>query len=310
MLRSFPCLLLFFAVGCQCTTAPSIVGDTNPPDTQVEDSEGLPEDTAPERYHPDDYADAAVHGAEARLQAQACVSCHGEDLMGQGKASSCDPCHAGGWREDCLYCHGSVEDGTGAPPLHISGADDGDAASFIPHLTHVQDTTTHAAYGCEQCHAVPADAMSGGHLFLGDDTPAVSEVDFSGGIDSTVGWDGAGSCVSSWCHGDGQGAVGRADHTDEVEGCGVCHEGPESGTGGWERMTGEHRLHLDSGLECRHCHAEVVGEGAAILDINAHVDGAVDVAVSDSWVSWDGSTCDGLCHTDGHWFWHGSDAWD
>jgi hypothetical protein len=303
------CLLLCsLLMGCDLGYGPSVVHDSGA--DEPADSEAPPDDTAPERYHPDDYAQASVHGAEARLQAQACVSCHGEELLGQGSAVSCDPCHSEGWRSDCVFCHGSAEDGTGAPPLHISGADDGLEASFIPHLIHVQATDTHGAFGCVQCHSTPSDALSAGHLFMNDGSPARAEVDFAGGIDSSVGWDGDTTCVSSWCHGDGQSAAGRVEHTDPVEGCGACHEGPDSGTGGWERMTGEHRKHLESGLECRHCHADVAGEGAAIIDVEAHVDGDVDVAVSDSWVSWDGARCDGLCHTDGHWFWHGDDPWE
>jgi len=311
MLRTFPLLLIAsFTIGCQCTTAPDVLSDTGPPDSDPVDSEGPPDDTAPDRYHPDDYAEPSVHGVEARLSAQVCVSCHGDDLMGVGRASSCEPCHSEGWREDCVLCHGGDLDQTGAPPLHISGSDDGEAATFIPHSAHVADTATHAAYGCVQCHAVPADVLSEGHLFIADDTPARAEVDVSGGLDSTVSWDGAATCVSSWCHGDGQGATGRVEHTDAVEGCGACHEGLDSGTGGWARMTGEHSAHMDRGMDCRYCHFDVAGEGETITDVSLHVNGEVNIALADSWVSWDSGSCDGLCHIDGFWYWHWSSGWE
>ncbi len=311
MLRSLSPLMLIWAVGCHCTTAPDVLRDTSPPEDSVpgEDTEP-PEDTAPERYHPDDYADADVHGAEARLQTQSCTSCHGEDLMGVGLAVSCDGCHADGWRSDCLFCHGGQDDETGAPPLHVSGQDDGADAWFPPHSVHVLDTETHAAFGCEQCHTLPSDALSDGHLFLGDDSPARGEADFSAGIDSTVGWDDSRTCVSSWCHGDGQSAAGRVEVTDEVEGCGACHEDQDSGTGGWRRMTGEHAAHLDRGMTCRYCHQDVTGEDNAIVGLELHVNGAVDVALADSWVTWESGTCDGLCHIDGFWYWHWTSGWD
>ena len=32
---------------------------------------------------------------------------------------SCDDCHDEGWRTDCVFCHGGVDDTTGAPPEDI-----------------------------------------------------------------------------------------------------------------------------------------------------------------------------------------------
>jgi len=311
MLRTLPLLLIAsFSIGCQCTTALDVLSDTSPSDSDLVDSEGPLEDTAPVRYHADDYFEPDVHGLEAKLATLVCVSCHGEDLMGMGRAASCDSCHPDGWRQDCVFCHGGIADQTGAPPLHISGAADGPDASFIPHQAHVVDTDTHVAFGCVQCHAVPLDVLSQGHLFLGDASPARAETDFSGGIDSTVGWDDSRTCVSSWCHGDGQGATGRVEHSDEVADCAACHESTDSGSGGWLRMTGEHDEHLDRGLSCSHCHGDVAGEGDAIIGLSLHVNGENDIAIGDTWVSWEGGSCDGLCHTDGFWYWHWSSGWE
>lgn len=292
--------------GCGLGKAPTVIGDTR----GAGDSQPVTDDTAVVRYHPDGYGQPEVHGLEARLGAQDCGGCHGEDLAGQARAVSCDSCHPDGWRTDCVFCHGGQDEPSGAPPLHISGVDDGTAASFIPHQAHVVDTATHAAFGCEQCHAVPVDVLSPGHLFIGDATPARAETDFSGGIDSTVGWDDSRTCVSSWCHGDGQSAAGRVEHGDEVDGCGSCHESTDSGLGGWRRMTGEHEAHLDRGLSCRHCHGEVVGDDDAIVGLALHVNGQLEVAIGDSWVSWEAGSCDGLCHTDGFWYWHWSSDWE
>jgi len=36
----------------------------------------------------------------------------------------------------------------------------------------------------------------------------------------------------------------------------------------------------------------------------------VNIALADSWVSWDSGSCDGLCHIDGFWYWHWSSGWE
>ncbi len=306
MIRTLVVLLAPLAIGCHCTTAPTVEPvDSGPQDSAPGDS--LPEDTAPQRYHPDDYADPALHGLEARLQTQACTGCHGEELTGEGRASSCDLCHQADWREDCVYCHGGQDDQTGAPPLHISGEDDGEEASFIPHAEHVNEGSSHAAYGCETCHVVPTDVLSAGHLFVEDDTAGRAETDFSSGLDPTVGWDDSQTCVSSYCHGDGQSAAGRAEHSEEVGACDDCHEGPDGGSGAWMRMSGEHELHLSDGIGCSACHNDVVDENNAITDVSLHVNGSVDVTIEDSQVEWDGDSCDGFCHD--HWYWHWDQPW-
>ncbi len=302
-------LLASLTAGCHCMQAPSVVSpDSSPGDSEVPIGDSEPEDTASDRYHSEDYADPEIHGLEAKLQTLPCNLCHGEDLTGDGTADSCDSCHLEGWREDCVRCHGGQDDETGAPPLHISGLDDGDEASFIPHQAHVLDTSMHAGFGCEHCHVLPTDVLTVGHLFVDDDSAGRAEADFSGGLDPAVGWDDSRTCVSSYCHGDGQGATGRVEHDDSVGACEDCHAGPASGMGDWVQMSGEHRSHLERDIACTLCHNDVVGGDDVITGLSQHVNGSVDVAILDDQVEWDGARCNGFCHDS--WYWHWDQGWE
>ena len=60
-----------------------------------------------EKYHPEGYGEADQHGMEAKLQTQACKTCHGDTLEGCGGANSCNNCHDGGhpdgWRSFSIW---------------------------------------------------------------------------------------------------------------------------------------------------------------------------------------------------------------
>ncbi len=248
-------------------------------------------------YHPEGWSDPAVHGLAAKMQDETCTDCHGADLTGGGDAVSCDSCHEDGWRTDCTFCHGGQDNQTGAPPLHISGEDDGDAATFIPHTAHVEDTSLHDAFDCTTCHLEPDDVLSDGHIFVGDATPGRAETDFSGGIASATTWDGAGTCSNDYCHGSGGSDDGTVTHTDSVSGCGDCH-GDSSST---SRLGGQHARHASEGVTCEECHADTASGSSSIADPSHHVDGEVQVAFTEEWMSWNGSTCSGACHWELHW---------
>ncbi|MEC8425791.1 MAG: hypothetical protein VX000_18530, partial [Myxococcota bacterium] len=115
------------------------------------------------RYHPDGYADPSQHGGAAKASVERCVSCHGEDLTGEGDALSCDTCHAEGWRTDCTRCHGGTDDASGAPPRYIAGGEEGALATFWSHTPHGSGELG-AAVSCGTCHVVPTDVLSDGHL--------------------------------------------------------------------------------------------------------------------------------------------------
>ncbi|RME25615.1 MAG: hypothetical protein D6798_08530 [Deltaproteobacteria bacterium] len=252
-------------------------------------------------YHPDGYADPTVHGMEAKLHEQTCTDCHGADLAGAGDVPSCDTCHDDGWRTNCTFCHGGIEDSTGAPPEDI---DDGTSdAAFGAHPRHVQ-TNTHAAFDCTQCHVKPTDVLSSGHLF--DSTAAQAEVDFSSSLSSRASWSsGAMSCSNLYCHGNGRADNGSVSISDAPLSCHSCHPDASSSSSTISSMSGAHRKHVVSeGVRCEACHADTIDASNTVIGPALHVNGTPDVAISSDYpsISYRSSSnsCTGNCHGEGH----------
>lgn len=242
--------------------------------------------------HPEGWAFPDVHGLATKLQTDAdCRTCHGERLEGGdlGAGIACDDCHYDEeWEANCTFCHGGVEDTTGAPPEDID--DRSDELSFPPHTVHVT-RTIHAPFDCEQCHAKPQDALTPGHLF-DDDTPGRAEVAFAGGLSPQGAWDGNGTCSNVYCHGNGR---QNGDATvGEQRTCQMCHADATLG--------GEHGEHLGSDdgppIVCADCHADVVDTALAIVEPALHVDGEVSVTMAT--VTRTGDRCTGACHGEAH----------
>ena len=272
--------------------------------SSVEDSGGS------STYHPEGWEDATAHGPAAKYQEDDCLVCHGEDLTGGSTGISCDSCHEEGWRENCSFCHGGTDNATGAPPRDISGETETDLLSFRTHTAHVT-TRWHEAYDCEQCHNKPTDILSSGHLFVGDTTPGVSEVQFSAGLSASGNYEGSGSCANLYCHGNGQGNNGEADHTMEPVTCTSCHPDQGSDDDDWDRMSGEHEDHLEEGAHCSDCHSATVDTYQNILDPSKHVNGTVDIQTP-SGLTWDSNrkTCNGECHIGHEDEDHENEDWD
>lgn len=260
-----------------------------------------PLDTGPAGdFHPEGWAASDVHGLAAKMQDQACVACHGDDLTGVGAAVSCDSCHAEGWRTNCTFCHGDPVDGSGAPPRHISGLDDGALASFLPHRAHTDGGNLAAPLDCAQCHTKPADVLSLGHLFLGDTTPGVAEAKFSGGLSPAgVFTASSNTCSNLYCHGTGRGNTGMVVDTLDALTCHSCHA-DASTPDRWRAMSGEHERHLDEGLACAECHAGTTTNGTSIADVSVHVNGTKDVVFAGTVVRNAAGRCSGACHTEIH----------
>lgn len=249
----------------------------------------------PVTFHPTGYDDPAAHGMDAKYQVLACVECHGADLAGGDVAVSCDTCHESNWRTDCTWCHGDPDNTTGAPPVDINNSATG--ISFPEHTTHIT-SDLHATWECVQCHTTPHDVLSAAHLFLGDTTPGITEVLFTGGLSPSGRYDGGGSCSNLYCHGTGQsGAVGTVA-SGATESCHLCH-GDATSTRG---MSGAHTTHLgrEVGAECGDCHEDARGS-TAIDNAAIHVDGNIDVALP-SGITFDSRshTCTGTCHDERH----------
>lgn len=296
MRTALACLLLLTACDDTRFGKPT-AGGSSPSDTTPTDDTG-----GASRVHADGYAAPEVHGPDAKLQVLPCVSCHGDDLTGDGEAPSCDSCHEAGWRTLCTFCHGGTETDGGAPPRDIDGETDPSLGSFPHHTVHLSDTEYKLAFPCETCHAVPTDVLSAGHLFVGDGTPGQAELDFSGGLSPAGTWDGL-TCSSLYCHGDGQGDNGSRTIGEEIEDCAACHPHRSSGSKAWAEMSGAHDRHLSmgEGFECGDCHKDVVITWAPIEDPSLHVNGRPDVRTVGT-IVWDGDTetCTGECHLEEH----------
>lgn len=244
-------------------------------------------------YHPSGYADAAVHGIEAKCQEDTCLDCHGEDLTGGTSNVSCDSCHIAGWRTDCIFCHGGTETSTGAPPMDI----DGETAriTFPEHTSHVTEGV-HAAWDCTQCHVKPTDVLSVSHFLTGDETACAAEVVFLDGLSPAASYSTTGSCSNLYCHGNGQSSTSTATAQSGSEyGCDGCHGGEENS---WRGLSGKHPSHRGH-VTCGDCHKDTVSGTDTIIGPDYHVNGTKDVRLPES-MTRNNNTCNGTCHDESH----------
>lgn len=253
-------------------------------------------------YHPEGYVDPSQHSMEAKLHEQTCTDCHGADLTG-GAGLSCDTCHVPTWRTDCTFCHGGLDNSTGAPPESIR--DEEVDTAFGAHTRHVEQNT-HAAFDCTQCHVKPTSVTSSGHFL--DSTPAEAEVTFTAGLSSAASWSSsAKSCSNLYCHGNGQGNNGSVTVADAPLSCDSCHPDQTSGRDAWDRMSGSHEDHLREGVTCQECHNDTTTNGTSIATPSLHVNGDPDIAFSGSGISRNSAgACTGTCHSVSHSY----DTWD
>lgn len=248
------------------------------------------------KYHPEGYREPATHGSDLRLGVTDCRKCHGDTLTG-GAGSSCDTCHQDDWRTNCTYCHGGTDDTTGAPPRDLDGQTVTEMLRFRAHTPHTTESN-HAAYDCDQCHVKPTDVMSASHVF--DDTPGSVEVVFTAGLSPTGDFQGAGTCASLYCHGNGR-TTGSWDHTRGQPTCSQCHAGPGSTSTAYGMMSGQHRRHLTRNMTCNDCHSSTVDATGTITAPANHVNGTKEVAFSVSGFTRSAAgTCTGSCHNERH----------
>ncbi len=248
-----------------------------------------------------DPASAGFHAVSASQNLAGCGSCHGANLDGVGGSAttSCATagCHGPAWRTNCLMCHGGVDDSTGAPPTATWGHE-AEPRRVGAHTKHLGATLA-AAVACAECHPVPADALTAGHV----DGSAVKMVfgprAKAGG--AAPSYDAAaGRCSATYCHGTYSGTYAytiwdwSVDEPIDVQvayagsraaplwadgpmTCGSCHGDPPTASRVWH--SGRHGT-LPQQNECQLCHpdaASVSGVPATITDPTRHIDGIVDV---------------------------------
>lgn len=192
-----------------------------------------------------------------------CVRCHGAPPPNhtQGACTNCHPTIAGhidgvlqvGTNDSCSGCHGNAT--SAAPPRDLAG---NTSISFVgvgAHRAHLDASSgLRGPIACSECHVVPADVMSPGHI----DSALPAEVAVSLGWDRT-----SGTCASAWCHGSGRPVWTR---TGDVA-CGTCHGIPPA--------TSSHSPSLPF-TSCATCHPQSVAPTGAIIVGGGHMNGVVD----------------------------------
>lgn len=161
-----------------------------------------------------------------------------------------------------LGCHGTTE--SNAPPRSVAGATETTSIAVGAHQAHLTEAGTwHRAVACADCHVVPADVGSPGHL----DGDNRAELTFSVIAGAGASWDGT-TCTTA-CHGGA--ALGGAHPQPvwtQVDGtqatCGSCHGAPPPAP------------HPADG-NCAACHPTMEEGSLTFRDPARHIDGVVDV---------------------------------
>jgi predicted CxxxxCH...CXXCH cytochrome family protein len=170
--------------------------------------------------------------------------------------------------DNCSTCHGNTKNP--APPLDLSGSSDTASAGVGAHQTHVAGTGNSRRVPCGECHVVPNDVLSPGHL----DSARPAELTFSGAALAfgAVPAYANGACGNTACHGavfpngHASGATSPSPVWTTVDGsqnaCGACHSLPPP------------RPHPYQS-DCSQCHKDIAPGNLVFLRPELHVDGIV-----------------------------------
>jgi predicted CxxxxCH...CXXCH cytochrome family protein len=250
--------------------------------------------------HPAGFAAAAAHGSQVNRDGLAeCKTCHGTSLTGGPSGGTCDRCHSG-WATSCTFCHGNATTGRASPPVDTQGRTARTYVSVGAHDKHV-GTTKMLAVACVACHPARGDAVSDpAHV-----DPGPSEVFFAGQARGLGAWtrtsDTAGSCASTYCHGNftnGRKATVSWTSTTVMT-CNSCHRS-QSGSSSYN-FTGEHDKHVNGEhIACSQCH----GTGYSSTAVNAalHVNGTRDLVSTVRWNATSRSCSSNSCHGSESWY--------
>lgn len=174
-----------------------------------------------------------------------------------------------------IECHGL--DNSSAPPKSVAGVMETTARAVGAHEPHLAvESPWHKPVACEDCHVVPAEVGSAGHM----DGDGIAEVTFSARAGASS-WNGN-SCTTG-CHGSMAWGGARPVPTwTLVDGtqsqCGSCHGAPPPAP-------------HPPGPNCATCHPTMEDNSLTFRDPASHIDGKVDTVEP-------GQTggCTGVCH--------------
>jgi hypothetical protein len=261
----------------------------------------------PSYPHAPGFSSGATHSSYLYAQnypLTACQLCHGTSYAGGTIANvTCmrSGCHVDASAtprspESCNTCHGDFSAPANnflasAPPKSVTGETASTARGVGAHQKHLVTNTLGVAVKCQECHTVPAQVSSSGHLGT---LPA--EVAFNDKLASLAS--GGGSlvpkpsydpstlrCNNTFCHGDWKvrkatsssqfvyadsvivGSNASPGWTNGLSDalCGSCHGIPPKG-------------HIAVSLStCGTCHFGIVSTDGKITDKSKHINGKINV---------------------------------
>lgn len=235
----------------------------------------------------------APAGVNARFEAGRCSGtyCHGAGSpvwTGGAPQAACGTCHttppAGHYPGTCNVCHAEVIDAAGRiinQAKHVNGSIQhvdltqgctpchGFPPTTGAHVAHITGGRVGRPVACNECHKVPTDVRSSGHL---DDTSPGPEIVF--GTLARSAADGreapsydraAQRCSNVYCHGAAlPGGVSPSPQWaagSTATACGNCHGVP---------------MPNHYGDRCSDCHSAVVDRSQRIIRPDLHINGRID----------------------------------
>jgi predicted CxxxxCH...CXXCH cytochrome family protein len=241
------------------------------------------------RIHPDEWmqvTSSKFHGRFIRRTGwnlDQCKVCHGSDYRGGISKMSCYSCHnSPGGPEACNTCHGNPANS--APPRDLENNFSTGSRGVGAHQSHLTESAFRKAIKCSECHIVPEDYRSPGHIF-DDETPNIAEVIFNDSLSRIITadtikpqpmWDPVTlTCSGTYCHGYFKnGNLSNAPKWNVVDGtqasCGTCHGLPPRGT----------HPAVSSTSCAQICHSDVVDEVEGqlrIKDKTRHINGKLNL---------------------------------
>jgi len=227
----------------------------------------------------------------------ACASCHSSNFSGGSTSPTCKTsgCHSSAQGPAaCNTCHGDFNNPSQiSPPEDLSGNTSTSFAGVGAHVKHLSAYANAISLACSECHTVPTDVNSAGHL--GSDGKAEFNFGtFTNKFGGTSYDFGNNKCANTYCHGhfefkksDAGSPTAENQYTsDKMVGnnrspvwtnlsggetkCFSCHGKNDADPS----PIGHVSYTID---QCVWCHASVVDASGTIIDKTKHINGKINV---------------------------------
>ncbi len=207
--------------------------------------------------------------------------------------------------EACNTCHGNFSSPENlvvswAPPRGIDGSTDSTHRSVGAHQVHIATGKLGKNLKCGECHNVPANVFTNGHI----DSDLPAEVVMNDTLSRLITANGTLipnpsfnnsdlKCSNTYCHGNWKlrkaASTNQFGYADSImvganfspkwvggaveAACGTCHALPPTG-------------HIASSINaCANCHSGVVNNAGVIIDKSKHINGKINVFGQEKWMN-------------------------